>query len=159
MRGPVLKWTIALLICSFTNAVMIGLLADHLHYSDLSDTGRPTFGTYFGASLLALTNIILYGRWLLYIPALLVFYSVSQRLKEDNYLNHVLLGAVVGYVGGVICLLLTVSLENTALYTLHPAMPHRTLSTLPGFGIVGAVYGFVYRRWFLNTNVASHQSK
>lgn len=128
-----------MLICAITNSFIINVSSDAFR-PDETDTILD--GTYY-----ALAIILIMGYCLLYIPGILLFDWLIKQFSYKNYLFYILMGAMVGIFGSIICLFVTRG-EITARALL--TMPQRQqIVTIPAIAILGAVYGLAYRLLFV----------
>lgn len=139
MRKLFFRTVASLFICVLLSALLIGIYSDNLRVSHQS-----VFVTYCKTALNALLIILIYGYWLFYIPPILLFNLIAlnpvfgaPHLKESNRnVFYIVLCALIGAVYALPILLLVKG----------PALGVAWYEVL-SFGIVGAVYGILYRYW------------
>ncbi|SFD80187.1 hypothetical protein [Spirosoma endophyticum] len=137
LRKPLIRGLLSLLICALINGIILGIF---------TVVHKLPNHNYLWASYVGFISILIYGWWLYYLPALLAFFVSIRFIHSVKFIYYMSLGATWGGLWSAFFLLLQPRLPRLVWYSMPT--PNEWF-TIPTYVLVGAIYGFVYRKWLM----------
>lgn len=144
----ILKAILTVLLCILVHALILARSPDFFQVFVKKIGGYAgglTFKNYLISLRYAFVLLCLYGDWLIYLPAVAIYSLLINQISGSGYGKHVALGTIIGLLYVLPFAIFAPSLDNS-WWSFYPTA--RQWITLPTGGIIGAFYGFLYRKWW-----------
>lgn len=147
-KKTIWKGVLSVLVCILIHAIYDGIYFDYYKVYGLHN-GHYSFFTYLYSIFIAFLYITIYGYWLLYILALLLFKVAINYLDNYSYATCIGIGITISITSGLFFLMFE-DYTITAFWSSFPSS--KVVANLPLFILLGGIYGYVYRRWLLSVD-------